>query len=414
MPMGLRTRACRLAATAVLSLCGAGMPSGARADQSMPAYLLGAGDRVVVTVFGQPDFTGELPVDGDGDVTLPLVGPVHVEGFTTGQAQHVIQDRLTDGYLVRPVVTLRLGELRPVSVLGAVRSPGAYPFHFGTAVIGAIAAAGGFAASDPMQRQAVAEALAADERLQQLMFEQAALLVRQARLQAQVSRLETFAAPELKEPLPEGSMARLLTAERDAMASQLQTVQKTEELLHAQRPRLERELSAITSEMQSAKSRLELIHAEAERSDSLVKQGIGTRGAAVQFKLTESTEELNVWRLTAESFRLERELGEIDVRVQTEESAMRKEAAAELRATRARLAELDVLIPAVHVQRDWRVQQSGGLFDLKAAHRISISRVRQGVVRTAEARETTLLEPGDVIEVTSARASGQPLLSATQ
>ena len=73
-----------------------------------------------------------------------------------------------------------------------------------------------------------------------------------------------------------------------------------------------------------------------------------------------------------------------------------------------------MLIPAVRVQRDWRVQQSGGLFDVKAAHRISISRVRQGVVRTAEAQETTLLEPGDVIEVTSGRASGQSVFSAAQ
>ncbi len=347
-PAGLRTRAGRLAATAALSLCGAGTPWGARADQSMPAYLLGAGDRVVVTVFGQPEFTGELPVDGHGDVTLPLIGPVHVEGSTTGQAQHVIQDRLTDGYLVKPIVTVRLGELRPVSVLGVVRSPGAYPFHFGTAVIGAIAAAGGFAVSDPLQHQVVAEALAADERLQQLVFEQATLLVRQARLQAQLSHLETFAPPELKAPLPDGSMARLLTSERDAMASQLEAVRKAQELLHAQQPRLEREL------------------------------------------------------------------GEIDVRVQLEESAMRKETVAELRTTRARLAELDVLIPAAHVQQDWKVQQSGGLFDGKAVPRISVSRVRQGVLRTVEAREAKLLEPGDVIQVTSARVFSQPAFPAAR
>jgi len=377
-------------------------------------YMLTPGDRVVVAVLGQPEFTGELPIDNDGDIALPLIGSVHVGGLMQGQAQELIRARLADGYLVSPSVSVRLGELRPFYILGSVRSPGAYPFRFGTVVRAAIAAAGGYAASDPLQRQAVAESLTAEERLQQLVQKQAVLLIRQARLQAEVKEQDGFAIPDLPERPPEDQLAQIVGAETDALTSQLRMVRAKVDLLQSQKPRIQSQIEATNSEISSATKRLQLVRSEMQRSNALVQQGIGTRTIAVQNKLAEATEETNLWRLKGEIFRLERETGEIDLRIAAEQLSLRNQATTELSTVRSQIAELDVLVPAARKQRDWKLKQAG-LVDPEGEYRITITRVRAGVAKVQAADSKSLLEPGDLIEVKPvAPASGWPRYSTAR
>src|SRR5687768_17195641 len=47
---------------------------------------LGPGDAVHITVFQQPDLTTDARVTEQGTVAMPLIGPVKVEGLTTGEA----------------------------------------------------------------------------------------------------------------------------------------------------------------------------------------------------------------------------------------------------------------------------------------------------------------------------------------
>ncbi len=88
-------------------------------------YLLGAGDRIEVSVYGFDEYTGPLSVLPDGTISLPLVGNVPAAGRTTDQlAQElaVVLDRV----LVSPYVSVRLNSLRPVvvNVSGEVYRPG--------------------------------------------------------------------------------------------------------------------------------------------------------------------------------------------------------------------------------------------------------------------------------------------------
>ena len=43
---------------------------------SEESYELGAGDKVRVTIFDEPDLSGEFELDGGGAFSLPLLGPV--------------------------------------------------------------------------------------------------------------------------------------------------------------------------------------------------------------------------------------------------------------------------------------------------------------------------------------------------
>ena len=89
------------------------------------SYLLGPGDRIEVSVYGFPEYTGPLSVLPDGTIALPIVGKVDAAGKTTDQLTReltVILDRI----LVNPAVSISLNSLRPivVNVAGEVYRPG--------------------------------------------------------------------------------------------------------------------------------------------------------------------------------------------------------------------------------------------------------------------------------------------------
>src|SRR5690349_11765194 len=56
----------------------AGKPSAAADD----SYVLGGGDKIRLSVFGESDLGGEFEIDGSGDVRIPLIGQVKAAGLT--------------------------------------------------------------------------------------------------------------------------------------------------------------------------------------------------------------------------------------------------------------------------------------------------------------------------------------------
>jgi polysaccharide export outer membrane protein len=102
---------------------GGGFGSGA-------AGPIGAGDLVEMSVFDTPELSGKLRVSNTGDITLPLVGSLHVAGLTANEMQKLIRQMFIDGgFVVDPQVTVFVAEYatQGVSVLGEVKSPGIYP-----------------------------------------------------------------------------------------------------------------------------------------------------------------------------------------------------------------------------------------------------------------------------------------------
>lgn len=109
-----------------------------------PAYTLDSGDRVRIVVFRHEDLSGEFEVDGSGSFAMPLIGQVDAAGLSTQQLQERIAERLRDGYLVDPQISIEVLNYRPFFILGEVNQPGQYPYASGMSVINAVALAGGF------------------------------------------------------------------------------------------------------------------------------------------------------------------------------------------------------------------------------------------------------------------------------
>lgn len=121
-------------------------PLGVPAPSSSSEFVIGSGDLIEVTVYGAPDFVKQVRVADGGDISLPLLGTVHVAGLTIRTAELLIQKKLSDGgYFNDPQVSIfeREYATQGISVLGEVQKPGIYPLPGPRVLFDAISAAGG-------------------------------------------------------------------------------------------------------------------------------------------------------------------------------------------------------------------------------------------------------------------------------
>jgi polysaccharide export outer membrane protein len=117
-------------------------------------YLLSSGDRLRIMVFGQDNLANIYTVDGEGYVSMPLIGPLRVAGSTTRDAARSIEAKLRNGFIREPKVTVEIDAHRPFFILGEVLNPGQFPYVSGMSVQTAVAIAGGFS---PRANQTYAE-----------------------------------------------------------------------------------------------------------------------------------------------------------------------------------------------------------------------------------------------------------------
>jgi polysaccharide export outer membrane protein len=116
------------------------------ASASADEMVLGGGDVVKISVFGNPDLAVETRVSESGFVTMPLVGQVAIGGLSTAMAENKIATMLDrGGFVKKPQVNLMITVLtsQQVSVLGYVNRAGRYPINGRRGVLDMLALAGG-------------------------------------------------------------------------------------------------------------------------------------------------------------------------------------------------------------------------------------------------------------------------------
>lgn len=143
--------------TLVLAGCAASpkgvLPTGAAAYEVIPAadlsrpeplYRMGAGDKISVSVFQEPDLSVESAViDEAGNIQLPLIGQVTAKGLTATELSQTIASRLGERYLRDPKVVVGVSERfqQVVAVEGQVNEPGVYPIDRTFTLLSALARA---------------------------------------------------------------------------------------------------------------------------------------------------------------------------------------------------------------------------------------------------------------------------------
>lgn len=107
-------------------------------------YVVGAGDQLVIDIYGESQKTLVHTISPEGTITVSGVGPIHVSGLTVAAAQSKIKATVGKHYQGSNV-RLTLGKTRSimVNVMGEVRNPGTYNMSSFSTVFHAISMAGG-------------------------------------------------------------------------------------------------------------------------------------------------------------------------------------------------------------------------------------------------------------------------------
>jgi len=118
-----------------------------------PSYVLGAGDELIISVWGETQLSHRLQVNREGNVVVPDVGPVAAIGQTIEQFRDRLRRRMSTVYSslagtpgrTRSSLDVSLGKLKTIQVfvLGEVNKPGGYALSSMSTALHALYMAGG-------------------------------------------------------------------------------------------------------------------------------------------------------------------------------------------------------------------------------------------------------------------------------
>ena len=126
-------------------------PSSAMPPASQPPQdiVIGSEDLLEISVFELPQFDTTARVQGDGTITMPLVGSIEVRGLKKKDVEAKIATALQAKYVNNANVSVNVKEYksRQVSLLGEVKQPGAYYVMSQRTLLQLLSEAGGLSPS---------------------------------------------------------------------------------------------------------------------------------------------------------------------------------------------------------------------------------------------------------------------------
>ncbi len=122
------------------------LPLAAEKSSTAQEYTIGVGDMLQIQVWDHADLSRIVEVSSDGTFSFPFIGKVQASGETIFTLEHDLMQRLSDGYLVAPQVTVGVAEYKhkKAFVFGEVNRPGSYVIKPQMRLLELISDAGGF------------------------------------------------------------------------------------------------------------------------------------------------------------------------------------------------------------------------------------------------------------------------------
>lgn len=117
------------------------------ADSAAPApadYVLGPGDEVRIQVWGSVDYAGNQTLDRNGQINLPKIGTIGLNGVRVKDLEDTLRKRIATVFK-SVEVNAALGKLRGITVfvVGHAQQPGTYNLSALSTLVNAVFASGG-------------------------------------------------------------------------------------------------------------------------------------------------------------------------------------------------------------------------------------------------------------------------------
>jgi exopolysaccharide production protein ExoF len=367
--------------------------------------------------------TGDFVVGASGNVSLPFVGELHAADLSTEQLAGAVAMGLQKkvGLAQPPFASVEVSQYRPFYILGRVDKPGEYPFRPGTTVLQALGIAGG------MERFTQANLLASERDalvgrgdLRVLAAERIQLLVRQARLTAEINDAEAPAYPqEIQSQASDPAVARarreedlLFASDRNSLSSQVLILRQTKDLLG-------HEVVALKTKDTSLDRQIALSRKEVDLVSGLVTKGLSVTPR--QTALEQNEAQLESMRLDVQvaALRAQQDIAKADREILELGNKARAQALTETSEVRSRLASLDERIDTAKsliYQAEVRAPQVDAAMAERDRAQVLFFATRPvgGVFKTEAIDENDLIRPGDTIRVEQAPVKAKTMDQAAR
>lgn len=381
-------------------------------------YRLGPEDKLQIKVFdwrtGSGEayqwqaLNGEFLVGSGGAVSLPLLGDVPANDVTPSALALSIGERLQSkiGLAQRPEASVQVIKYRPFYVMGTVEKPGEYEYRPDLSVLQAVSIAGGIARTGAggdalgLERQA----LEGRGDLRALTSERTELVIRQARLDAEIGERDAIVPPpEIAARQAEPAVARaqreeqaLFDARRDGLRSQIDTLNQSRSLL-------ERQIVALAAKDASLAHQLSVTRQELDQISGLVSSGLAVLPRKLAIEENAAQYESNRLDVQLATLRAQQDISKAlrdaaDVRTKN-----RNEALLEAAQVRLRLAEVTEkietargLVYQAEVRGPTLLAAAGPVRPVPV---YTVVRKADGRAMTLDVDEGDTVLPGDVVRV---------------
>ncbi|MDY8108789.1 polysaccharide biosynthesis/export family protein [Fulvimarina sp. 2208YS6-2-32] len=361
---------------------------------------LAPGDRLTISVFDQPDLSGPFFVDADGSINFPLLGQLPVAGMTTQAVQATLAERLSGGFLQDPTVIVRLTELRAVTVVGAVRTPGRYAFLEGMTVSAAIALAGGPSLLNLEETQARADFLTAKERLKLLEVGYIGQLARRARLEASLGG-GAIEPPQVSEA-DRALLASFLAVEEKVLASSIEARGRQRAVLDEQVKQVEADIGVFSQQIALETEQIELLDRQLADANRLLANGLTRKANVIEFERERSRSRANLAQLSGSLGRARSLQIEAQFRLEQLETTARNEDLTAFQAVNQQIAEAEATLSIAGEISEVRALRAAQLPpDVKGPPSVRLTRFRDGSFEVETAGLSDPVWPGDIIQVGS-------------
>ncbi len=358
----------------------------------------------------RPEFSNEYLVEEDGSISIPILGTFAVARQTHAEVQQQIECAFRD-FLGRQGFVNILGVTRqPIYVVGQVKTSGSFDFAEGLTVLHAVALAGGFdkAQVEPWQ---IAEMARETEKIQ-LALDQA------TRKMAQVSAIQ--AANTGRSPIVPPELSALIGSRRanDLVASEFEPRDLERKGVAHDEAALNATIDSASSELKIRKERMPLLdNSIALRQDrvqslkTLASTGTISRPVVIQAQSelldVEDRKQETLTEINAAEGRL------TNARQQLETLENQTTINFKNNLLQASNAASDAIAEGESAAGVLKAMAISRLVLSAQAPEYRIVRRSGGKVLSVAASGTTLLEPGDLVEVTNRQLASSPLQSAS-
>jgi polysaccharide export outer membrane protein len=344
---------------------------------------------------------GVFQVTADGTIALPVVGSLHVSDKTSIEAAAEISAALRGkmGLLSPPDVTVEIAQYPAIYVVGAVTTPGAYPFRPGLTVLQALAIAGG-RYRPPLDLRGGQNAISINGELASVAADSLRLIGRIARLQAELAGDTDISFPqELTTSQNSKLVSEIMALERTLFVTRANETKRQLTTLADLRGMYTGEIQLLDAKSKDSNNEISQTEEEVAGLTKLVEKGITTvsrwselRRVLAQMRAAHSEDDIETMRARQNlSDTMRQEFGIRDKR-QTEVATQLRDSQADLARLKSRENTLRQLVSG---------DNAGNLAAPAGGPDLVFTVVRQGQPDAVDvpASESMLLRPGDVLKV---------------